>query len=99
MLIANVSLCGNKTSKTTNASMSDFSTIKVFKVNIHSSKAPPIKEVLWHPPMHGLVKCNTDWASLGNHETSACGAIFIDNNAHFLACFAQKLENETPFIA
>lgn len=97
-LIANVSLSGNKTSKATNAYMFDFSIIKAFKVNIHSSKALPIKEVLWHPPIHGWVKCNIDGAPLSNHETSACGAIFIDINAHFLAYFAHKLQNETAFI-
>jgi len=51
--------------------------------------------VIWSPPFANRIKCNTDRASTSS--TSACGGIFRNNNANFLACFADDLDGGSAF--
>ena len=84
----------NNSLKTTSSS----TYIKVFRVNIDPTpRAPSMKEVIWHPLIPRWVKRNTDGASLRNPGISACGAIFRDNNANCLVCFAKKLSVASTF--
>jgi len=66
MIISNTSLSGNFTTKASNNSIRDFIILKKFNITIHHPKAPQIKEVIWHPPVHFWLKCNIDGASKGN---------------------------------
>jgi len=73
------------TSKVSNSSVRD----------LHPPKPPIIKKVIWSPPFANRIKCNTDGASTSS--TSACGGIFRNNNANFLACFADILDGGSTF--
>ncbi|GAU47557.1 hypothetical protein TSUD_284240 [Trifolium subterraneum] len=88
LIIAHVSLTGNQTVLSTGSSIADFQILKAFKVNIHPRRAPRIIEVIWHPPILGWVKCNTDGSSLGNPGPSACGGVFRNYRGDFIGCFA-----------
>ncbi|MCI27228.1 glycerol-3-phosphate dehydrogenase, partial [Trifolium medium] len=76
---AGVSLSGNQTKNLSSASLSDFSILKAFLVNIHPPKPTFVREVIWQPPPPQWIKCNTDGALTPN--ASACGGIFRDSNA------------------
>jgi hypothetical protein len=98
-IVTNVNMTGNQTSLTTNSSISDFSVLKAFKVKTHSPKAHRIIEVLWHPPLLGWVKCNTDGAAHGSPSPSACGGLFINYHGVHLGSFAEFLGNSNAFAA
>jgi hypothetical protein len=91
LIIAHVSLAGNQTVLSTGSSIVDFQILKAFKVNNHPPRAPRIIEVIWHPPIIGWVKCNTDGSSSGNPGPSACGGVFRNFNGDFLGCFAVSI--------
>jgi ribonuclease HI len=91
LIIAHVSLAGNQTVLSTGSSIVDFQILKAFKVNNHPPRAPRIIEVIWHPPIIGWVKCNTDGSSSGNPGPSACGGVFRNFNGDFLGCFADSI--------
>ncbi|XP_024632903.1 uncharacterized protein [Medicago truncatula] len=82
LIIANVSMSGNNTSKAACNSIIEFSILKTFNIAIHPPKAPKIIEVLWLPPIFDWIKCNTDGAT---------GCIFRNNEAECMGCFAQNL--------
>ncbi|MCI30161.1 putative ribonuclease H protein [Trifolium medium] len=44
-----------------------------FNVENHLSKAQVITEIIWQPPPLHWVKCNSEGASKGNPDPSACG--------------------------
>lgn len=56
IIIANTSLSGNGTSKTSNNSIRDFTILKLFKVNIQHPNARLIKEVFWQSPIQDQIK-------------------------------------------
>jgi len=91
LIIANTSLSGNNTCKTSINSIRDFTILKHFKVTIRHPRAPIIKEVLWNPPLLKWTKCNTDGASNGNPGNSSCGGIFRSHGAEFMSCFSEPL--------
>jgi hypothetical protein len=62
--------------------------VKFFKISIHHPKAPKIIEVIWSPPKHGWIKCNTDDTSIENTGNAACAGIFRNNHGANLGCFA-----------
>jgi ribonuclease HI len=99
MIIASSSLTGNNTSKSSTTSMRDFTLLKQFNVNIHHSRAPYSREILWHPPLLNWVKCNTDGASVGNPGNASCGGVFRDSNADFLLAFAEPLGFASSYFA
>jgi hypothetical protein len=99
MIIASTSLTGNNTSKSSTNSMRDFTLLKQFNVNIHHSRAPYSREILWHPPLLNWVKCNTDGASVGNPGNASCGGVFRDFNADFLLAFAEPLGFASSYFA
>jgi hypothetical protein len=76
LIVASTSLTGTITSLTSGPSILDFEILKFFKVSIHHPKAPKIIEMIWSPPMHGWIKCNTDVTSVGNPGNAACAGIF-----------------------
>jgi hypothetical protein len=84
MISANVFLSGNKTNKTFNSSMRDFTILKKFRINIHPPKAPIIKEVIWQPPLFNWIKGNTDGAA--DSSTTAYGGFFRNHLAHGRFC-------------
>jgi ribonuclease HI len=97
IICSNVSLSGNKTKQIFRSSMSDFSILKKFKVSIHPPKAPSVVEVIWYPPTLNWLKCNTDGAATS--FASACGGVFRDHNADFVASFSECLGNTSSLIA
>ncbi|MCI00173.1 ribonuclease H protein, partial [Trifolium medium] len=56
-----------------------------------SLSAPVITQIIWQPPPLHWVKRNSDGASKGNPNPSACGGIFKDNQVNDLGCFASNL--------
>jgi ribonuclease HI len=97
MISSNASLSGNNTKQIFRSSMADFRILKYFKVIVHPPKAPSIVEVLWHPPSHNWIKCNSDGAS--TNLASACGGIFRNHSADLVACFAENLGSCSSLIA
>ncbi|CAJ2628350.1 unnamed protein product [Trifolium pratense] len=91
LIVANTSLSGNHSTKTSSCSIRDFIILKHFNVNIHHPKTPVIKEIIWQPPLFNWVKCNIDGASKGNPGLAGCGGIFRNQNADLLYCFAEPL--------
>lgn len=79
--------------------MDEFLILKAFKVNIHPCKAPIIKQVDWHPPFVGWIKCNSDGASRGNPGISACGVIFRYKKGVILGCFSYSIGVSSSFYA
>jgi len=96
-IISNVALSGNNTSKASNSFVRDLVILKKFNINIHSPKAPIIKEVIWQPPIANWVKCNTDGAS--NTTNSSCGGIFRNSDAILLCCFAENIGGGSAYHA
>ncbi|MCI29182.1 ribonuclease H protein, partial [Trifolium medium] len=70
-----------------------------FIVRNHLPKAPVITEIFWQPPPLRWVKCNSNGASKGNPDPSACGGIFRDSQANNLGCFASNLGVSDAFFA
>jgi hypothetical protein len=97
MISASVSLSGNKTNKTINSSMRDFTILKNFRINLHPPKAPIIKEVFWQPPLFNWIKGNTDGAA--NSSTAAYGGLFRNHLADFMGGFAENIGNKSVFFA
>jgi len=99
LIIANVSLFGNKTGKTACNSISEFSILKAFNITIHPPKAPKIIEALWQPPLLDWIKCNTNGAASGIPSMAACGILFRNNEAEYIGCFAQNLGLRSSLFA
>jgi hypothetical protein len=66
LITAATYLSGNKTSKSSNNAIRDFSFLKRFRISIHPPCSSRLREVLWLPPMMNWIKCNIDGASSGN---------------------------------
>jgi ribonuclease HI len=97
MIIANTSLSGNNTNKSSSNSIRDFTILKTFKVTIHHPAAPVIKEIFWNPPLQNWSKCNIDGAC--SQGKASCSGIFRNHEAEFLFCFAEPLGNFSPLHA
>jgi ribonuclease HI len=96
MIIANVSLSGNNTNKVCNSSMIDFTILKKFKIIIHPSKAPTIKEVLWCPPHVNWIKFNTEGAATS--ISVAYRGIFRNHLSDFKGGFAENISKNYAFF-
>lgn len=81
-------LSGSIFNGSNSASMAEFVILKNFAVNGHSSPAPKIVQVQWHPPLSPWIKCNSDGAARGSPGLAAAGGIFRDCNGVFLGGFA-----------
>lgn len=57
-LLANVKMASKYSSSSASGSMHDFFILKAYEVNIHPTRAPPVKKVIWKPPNLGWIKCN-----------------------------------------
>jgi ribonuclease HI len=79
--------------------MRDFTFLKLFRINIHHSRVPVLKEICWQPPIVNWIKCNIDGASNGNPGLSSCGGIFRDHEANFIYAFAEPLGISTSYVA
>ncbi|CAJ2678215.1 unnamed protein product [Trifolium pratense] len=90
-IISCSSLTGNRTKLVYRSSMQDFMILKAFKVHLHPPKAPTIKDIIWQPPTHFWVKCNSDGAALGTPGLASCGGLFRNSSAEFLGAFAENL--------
>jgi ribonuclease HI len=99
LIIANTSLTGNNTKKISSNSIRDFSFLKLFRISIHHSRAPVLKEVLWQPPLLNWYKCNIDGASTGNPGNVSCGGIFRDHALDLIYAFAEPLGIASSFVA
>jgi len=60
-------------------------------------RLPKIIEVVWHPPILHLIKCNTDDSA--TTASSSCGGIFRDKDSKFLLCFTKNTGNENAYQA
>jgi len=97
MTVSSVYLTSKIFKATFSRSMQGFQILKSFLVNIHSSKAPNIKQVHWHPPIISWTKCNIDKVTRGFSGPSTCEGIIRDHHANFYGCFVVNIGNNTSF--
>jgi ribonuclease HI len=97
LIIANTTMTGNNSKKVSSNSIRDFTILKSFKVTIHHTHVPEIKEILWQPPMESWLKCNIDGAY--TLALSSCGGVFRNHEADFILGFAEPLNPLSPFHA
>ncbi|KAK2424264.1 hypothetical protein QL285_034644 [Trifolium repens] len=98
-IISSTTLTGNNTCKVSSNSIRDFSFLKLFRITIHHSRVPILKEVCWQPPLLNWYKCNIDGASNGNPGNASCGGIFRDHEANFIYAFAEPLGFASSYVA
>ncbi|KAK2361883.1 hypothetical protein QL285_086990 [Trifolium repens] len=98
-IISSTALTGNNTCKVSSNSIRDFSFLKLFRITIHHSRVPILKEVCWQPPLLNWYKCNIDGASNGNPGNASCGGIFRDYEANFIYAFAEPLGFASSYVA
>jgi ribonuclease HI len=99
LITAATYLSGNKTSKSSNNAIRDFSFLKRFRISIHPPCSSRLREVLWLPPMMNWIKCNIDGASSGNPGNASCGGVFRNNDAEFVYGFSEPLGITNAFVA
>lgn len=68
-------------------SLLDFVILKSFMAYAHVSEAPPIKQVDWHPPLLGWIKCNIDGTTKGSLGYTIGDGLFMDHIGAFMGCF------------
>lgn len=61
--------------------------------------APKVSPVVWHPPLSGWVKVNTDGMSKGNPGISASAGVFRDSWNNFCGAFVMPLAIRNWFFA
>lgn len=84
LISAQVKLTGNNTNKESNTSITIFSFVIIFNINIHPGKSLTTMDTLWTPPPLGWIKYNIDGLNTGSPAVSSRGDIFRDYNAcHF----------------
>lgn len=64
MVVFSVSLSGFLASRSTSNSITEFTILKTFKVDARPPTSVMIKQINWHFPICGHMKCNTDGATL-----------------------------------
>ncbi|XP_058734120.1 uncharacterized protein LOC131605827 [Vicia villosa] len=84
---AQAKLVRNTTGNKSNSSITSFSMLKRFDVNINPRNTTTSFDVLWSPPLHGWTKCNIDGVAIGSPWKSACGGIFWDIEARHVLSF------------
>ncbi|XP_058776250.1 uncharacterized protein LOC131650562 [Vicia villosa] len=89
-------MVGNPTFKNSNNSLSFFSLLKGFGINIHLRKQIFMVEVLWCPPARGWIKCNIHGVPVGSPLLATCGGLNRDEHANHLLSFCVFLEAGTP---
>lgn len=99
MISAAVSTTRNFTTNTCFNSNDDLRILNAFSIDLHFSKAPRIKEVIWMHPIVKWMKANSDGAALGNSGRSACGGIFRGWNADAYGCFSVNLGSSSSVFA
>lgn len=62
LIFVQVNCSSSNTNLAYKCGLGAFSTIKEFKVPIHPTRAPRIKEVIWTPSSLNWIKCNIDGA-------------------------------------
>ncbi|KAL6177056.1 hypothetical protein ACLB2K_053688 [Fragaria x ananassa] len=73
-------------------SVQDFRIIKSFGAECRLGRAPRVIEVLWHPPVIGWVKINSDGAWKHAESVGGFGAIFYDFKGHVLGAFSSNID-------
>ncbi|XP_058741713.1 uncharacterized protein LOC131614101 [Vicia villosa] len=99
IVAAHAKLVGNNSNRVSNSSMTSFSLLKKFGIQIKPKAQTATLEVLWSPPIVGWMKCNIDGVVLGNPRLAACGGLFRDHNANHVVSFCDFLGNESPEFA
>jgi ribonuclease HI len=89
LISSNVTMSGNNTHFTSSSSISEFQILKKFNIIIHPPRAPVIKEIIWHPPLHAWIKANSDGSATST--SSACGIIFRNSNSDCILCAAENI--------
>lgn len=98
-IAAKVKLSCSSTKLPFHHSVFDFLVLKAFHIPLNMSRAPIIKEVIWHPPCQGWVKCNVDGSSVMGASSLGCGGIFCRNSRELSLAFAEPLSWNNSFIA
>ncbi|XP_058783572.1 uncharacterized protein LOC131658278 [Vicia villosa] len=93
VILAQAKVIGNNTIRVPDATISSFSLLKRFDININPSKGVKTMKVLWSPPSLGWIKCNIDGAVIENPKVVVCGGIFRDHNANHILSFSAYLDN------
>lgn len=92
MINMKVKIPGDNTSYSSFISVNDFSSIKVFGVNIRPHIAPNIRKVLWCPPNPDCTKCNFDEAFNTYSNTACAGRIFRNHLENFILVFVENIK-------
>lgn len=89
------SLSGSMLKAPSTLSITNFSLIKAFKLQIKRSSP---QQVLWTPPMVNWIKGNIDDVSTGTPNIAACGGLCRGHNANHISSFACYLGKGMPFL-
>lgn len=92
LVSAAVSIAGMASKGTMSSSVQELLILKKFTVSGHLCKAPIIREVHWHSPLSGWIKCNTDGAAHGSPGLSAGGGILEATRERCWDAFHHSLE-------
>lgn len=90
-ITSQVQMSDNSTIEYVSISILDLYFIKAFKVNIHSTKPPSIKEVIQTPPSVGKIKCNRDGTFIHDNSNVGGGEIFHNQKGDFLLAVAKNI--------
>ncbi|KAL6208489.1 hypothetical protein ACLB2K_019438 [Fragaria x ananassa] len=66
--------------------------IKSFGAECRLGRAPRVIEVVWHPPVIGWVKINSDGAWKHAEGVDGFGAVFRDFKGHVLGAFSSNID-------
>ena len=73
-------------------SVQDLRIIKSFGAECRLGRAPRVIEVVWHPPVIGWVKINSDGAWKHAEGVGGFGAVFRDFKGHVLGAFSSNID-------
>lgn len=92
MVISTVSWTGSMSKGSASNSITEFTILKcLIMVMARPSKSVTIKQVDWHLPISGYIKCNSDGASRGSLGQIGSGGIFRDGFGKFRGCFVEYI--------
>jgi hypothetical protein len=81
LIISGISMSSNNSSLKAHSSISEFVLFGAFSVKRNFGNAPKVKEVLWHPPIINLIKCNIDGGPLleilANQPVGECSEMHL----------------------
>lgn len=83
-----ISFAANQSNCFANNNPTEFAILRSLNINLRFKNSPKIREKIWHPPIIGWLKVNTDGAAQDSPGLAGGGGIFRDHLGKFVACFA-----------